>query len=334
MSDAARPAASGRVVTVTANPAIDHTVVVPGFRAGAVNRVASEQRSPGGKGVNVAAALRMLGVEAVTTGFLGAGNDELFTEFLGAEGIDDRFLRLPGVTRTGIKVVDSEGATTDLNFPGVAVSGGDVDRLVAIVGDLAHGAAWVALSGSLPPGAPADLYARLSAAAQAGGAAVALDTSGAALAVAIGARPDLIKPNTEELEELVRRRLPDTAALLGAVAELQAMGVRRIVVSRGAEGGLFVDENEAVTARPPPVAVVSTVGAGDATVAGTLAALLRGESLAGVARLATACGATAVETVGPRLDAAVVARRTGEVSVATLAADGRADPQTRSRGTA
>ena len=334
MSAASRPVASGRVVTVTANAAIDHTVIVPGFRAGAVNRVESEQRSPGGKGVNVAAALRMLGVEAVATGFLGGGNDELFTEFLGGEGIDDRFLRLPGVTRTGIKIVDGEGITTDLNFPGVAVSAGDVDRLVAVVAKLAGGAAWVALSGSLPPGAPADLYARLTAAAHAGGAAVALDTSGAALAAAVGARPDLVKPNTEELEELVRRPLPDTAAVLGAAAELQAMGIPRIVVSRGVAGGLFVDEDEAVEARPPPVAVVSTVGAGDATVAGTLAALLRGESLTEVARLAMACGATAVETLGPRLDAAAVARRAREVTVAALAADGRADPQTRSRGTA
>jgi 1-phosphofructokinase family hexose kinase len=317
-------AAVGRVVTVTANAAIDHTVVVPGFRAGTVNRVASETRSPGGKGVNVAAALRMLGVEVVATGFLGVGNDEVFTEFLGAEGIADRFLRLPGLTRTGIKIVDDAGATTDLNFPGAPVSAADVDHLAATVGELARDAAWVVLSGSLPPGAPADLYARLAAAAHTGGAAVALDTSGAALGAAVRARPDLVKPNTDELAELVGRPLPDTGAVLGAVAELQAMGIERLVVSDGAAGALFVDGSEVVTARPPPVAVASTVGAGDATVAGTVAALLRGEPLAGVARLATACGATAVETVGPRLDPAVVARRAGEVTVEPLRPDPRA----------
>ena len=334
MSAASPAPTPGRVVTVTANAAVDHTVVVPGFRAGEVNRVASEVRSPGGKGVNVAAALRVLSVDVVVTGFLGAGNDELFTEFFATEGIEDRFVRVDGATRTGIKIVDDAGTTTDLNLPGSRVSGEDVDRLVATVGELAGGAAWVALSGSLPPGAPRDLYARLTGAAHAAGAAVALDTSGAALAAGVGALPDLVKPNTEELEELVGRRLPDTAALLSAVADLQELGIARIVVSRGAAGALFVDEAEAVTARPPAVAVASTVGAGDATVAGTIAGLLRGESLDGVARLATACGATAVETVGPRLDAAAVVRHAGHVTVETLAPRHRSAPRTRSRGTA
>jgi 1-phosphofructokinase len=309
----------GRVVTVTANAAIDHTVWVPGFRAGEVNRVAAEDRSPGGKGVNVAAALRVLDVEVDATGFLGAGNAGLFEAFFAEAGIGDHFVRLDGVTRTGIKIVDERaGTTTDVNFPGIAPGPGDVDRLLEVVGDLARRAAWVALSGSLPAGAPLDLYARLTQVAHAGGAAVALDTSGKALAAAVGAAPDLVKPNVEELEALVRRPLPDVGALLGAVADLQAAGVSRVVVSMGAEGGLFVAGDEAVVARPPRVAVVSTVGAGDATVAGTLAATLAGASLEDVARLATACGASAVTGVGPRLDAAAVAARAGEVRVETL----------------
>ncbi|MDD9369859.1 MAG: PfkB family carbohydrate kinase [Acidimicrobiales bacterium] len=138
MSAASPAPTPGRVVTVTANAAVDHTVVVPGFRAGEVNRVASEVRNPGGKGVNVAAALRMLGVDVVVTGFLGAGNDELFTEFFATEGIEDRFVRVDGATRTGIKIVDDAGTTTDLNLPGSRVSGEDVDRLVATVGELAE----------------------------------------------------------------------------------------------------------------------------------------------------------------------------------------------------
>lgn len=310
---------TGRVVTVTANPAVDHTVWAPGFRAGEVNRVAAEDRSPGGKGVNVAAALRVLGVEVEATGFLGAGNAGLFEAFFSEAGIEDHFVRLDGVTRTGIKIVDEQaGTTTDINFPGIAPGPDDVGRLLAVVAALARDAAWVALSGSLPAGAPVDLYARLTEVAHGGGAAVALDTSGAALAAGVAAGPDLVKPNVEELEGLARRSLPDIGALLGAVADLQAVGVGRVVVSMGAEGGLFVAGDEAVVARPPRVAVVSTVGAGDATVAGTLAATLDGGSLADVARLATACGATAVTGVGPRLDAAAVAARAGEVRVEAL----------------
>jgi len=316
-------------VTVTANPAIDHTLRVPGFRAGAVNRVASEDLSPGGKGVNVAAALRMLGVGVAATGFLGADNDEVFTAFLAEQGIGDRFLRVAGATRTGIKVVDDDGTTTDLNFPGGPVYPDDVRRLVGAVGDLAGGVAWVALSGSLPPGAPVDLYAQLTWAAHDGGASVALDTSGPALAAALDAGPDLVKPNAAELEELVGRRLPDLAALQDAVAEVQAAGVARVVVSLGAAGALFVDGEDAIAARPVPVTVASTVGAGDATVAGTIAALLRGESLPDAARLAMACGATAVATVGPRLDPVAVARRADEVQVEAL----RPGSATGTRGT-
>lgn len=313
--------AVGPVVTVTANPAIDHTVWIPGFRAGEVNRVASDDRSPGGKGVNVAAALRALDVEAVATGLLGDANAAIFEAFLAAEGIADRFVRLPGATRTGIKIVDDvDGSTTDVNFPGLTADAAAVDRLVDEVGRAASaaGARWVALSGSLPPGAPIDLYARLADAAHAAGARVAVDTSGAALRAAVAGRPDLVKPNVEELEELVGRRLPDTGALLSAASELQALGIRHVVVSMGADGGLFVDGADAVLARPPAVTVASTVGAGDATVAGTIAALLRGEGPVGVARLATACGATAVATVGPRLDAAAVARRLDQVSTEEL----------------
>ncbi len=313
-------ATAGRVVTVTANPSVDHTLRVPGFRAGEVNRVVAEDRSPGGKGVNVAAALRVLGVEVDATGFLGAENAAPFEAFFAAEGIGDRFLRVPGATRTGIKIVDDRaGTTTDVNFPGVGPGPEGVERLAEAVGELAVGAAWVVLSGSLPPGVPADLYARLTAAAHWGGAAVAVDTSGPALAAAIPAGPDLVKPNAEELEELAGRRLPDTGARLAAVAELRAAGVARVVVSLGAEGALFVAGDEAVLARPPAVTVASTVGAGDATVAGTVAGLLRGEPLAGVAALATACGATAVSGIGPRLDPEGLAARVGEVTVEPVA---------------
>jgi 1-phosphofructokinase family hexose kinase len=310
---------TARVLTVTANAAVDHTVWIPGFRAGEVNRVEAEDRNPGGKGVNVAAALRTLNVDVDATGFLGEDNAGVFAAFFGAAGIGDRFLRVPGATRTGIKIVDERaGTTTDVNFPGVAPGPTDVEQLAEVVAAVARSVEWVALSGSLPPDVPHDLYARLTGAAHAGGAAVAVDTSGPALAAALPAGPDLVKPNVEELEELVGRSLATTDARLAAVDDLLAAGVGRVVVSLGAVGALFVDADGAVAARPPPVAVVSTVGAGDATVAGAIAALLRGESLSGVARLATACGATAVSGVGPRLDPEAVARRAADVRIEQL----------------
>ena len=175
------------VVTVTANPAIDHTVWVPGFTAGEVNRVEREAATAGGKGVNVAADLSALGVSTAVTGFLGRDNVDVFDGRFAAASIKDRFVRLAGSTRTNMKIVDDgrPGFTTDVNFPGIAPSATDVDDLTEVVAELAADARWVVLAGSLPPGAPDDLYARLTDAAHDAEALVAVDTSGPAMTAAI-----------------------------------------------------------------------------------------------------------------------------------------------------
>lgn len=144
------------------------------------------------------------------------------------------------------------------------------------------------LAGSLPAGVAVDFYAEATRHLQARRVRVAVDTSGGALRAAVAAGPDLIKPNVHELEELAGRRLADEAALVAAARELVAGGVGLVVVSRGAEGAVFVSEDEVVVARPPAIEVGSTVGAGDAMVAGIVAGRLRGLGLAETARLATA----------------------------------------------
>ena len=150
------------VVTVTANPAVDQTVWIPGFRAGEVNRVRRQEVTAGGKGVNVAAFLAAFGIETLATGFLGTSNAGLFEDFLAGRGIEERFVRVHGTTRTGVKIVDEEaGTTTDINFPGFDLPGERVTDLETLVTTVTRPDGWIVLSGSLPPGAPADLYARL-----------------------------------------------------------------------------------------------------------------------------------------------------------------------------
>jgi 1-phosphofructokinase len=308
-----------QVVTITANPALDHTVWVPGFRAGEVNRVARDQLTPGGKGVNVAAVLASLGVRSTVGGFIGADNAALFETFFGERGMVDRFVRVSGRTRTGIKVIDEDaGATTDINFPGLRPAAADVEELVARLASDAAGARWVALCGSLPPGVDADIYGKLTEVAEAAGASVALDTAGAALAAGVPAHPTLVKPNRAELEELVGRAIPDDDALLATADELRTSGSAMVIVSLGADGALFVTDQGAVTARPPQVAVVSTVGAGDSMVAGMIAADLRGLPLAEAAALATACSVVAVSQVGSDLDHQRVEAVAADVKIDTL----------------
>jgi 1-phosphofructokinase len=307
------------VVTVTPNPAVDQTVWVPGFRAGEVNRAVREVLAPGGKGVNVAAFLAQFGVPVFATGFLGDSNAGFFDAFFDAEKIAHRFVRIAGTTRTGIKIVDDDAAsTTDVNFPGFSVAADDVGALDATVGEAVAPSRWVILAGSLPPGAPPTTYRRLAERARERGALVAVDASGPALAEALATGADLAKPNRAELEELTGRPLGDRAALLDAARALADRGVVTVVVSAGADGALFVRAGDAVFASPPPVRVASTVGAGDAMVAGTVAGTLEKLPLADVAALATAFSAVAISRVGPHLDAAAVRETARAVVVEEL----------------
>lgn len=275
------------VATVTLNPAIDRTVSVSNLGLGAVNRAELVGDRAGGKGVNVAAALAEQGHRVVALGFLGRDNVTVFTEFFSAIGVQDACLRLPGATRTGIKIIDpARGETTDLNFPGLAPRAAHLAELDFQLDKL--DARWCVLAGSLPPGVPVTFYADATRRLKARGIRVALDTSGEALRAAIEACPDVIKPNVHELAELTGRSLPDEAAVIAAARELVKGGIGLVVVSRGADGAVFVTADEVVVARPPAVTVGSTVGAGDAMVAGIVASQLREATLAECARVATA----------------------------------------------
>jgi 1-phosphofructokinase len=307
------------VLTITANPALDHTVWVPGFQAGEVNRVERDHLAPGGKGVNVASVLAGFGVPCGVSGFLGFDNAPLFEQYFATRSLQDGFVRLPGRTRTGIKLIDEPaGATTDVNFPGLAVDDAAVELLLTRVAEGLAGVRWVALCGSLPPGAPSDLYGRLAETARSAGVSVALDTSGEALAAGLAASPSLVKPNRAELAEVVGHPLDDDGALLATADELRAAGTETVIVSLGAEGALFVDARGAVLARPPEATLVSTVGAGDSMVAGTIAADLRGLTLGETAALATACSVVAISQVGSDLDPRRVETIAADVKVETL----------------
>ena len=291
---------AGEVVTVTLNPAIDQTVTIPHFAAGKVNRVEQVRADPGGKGVNVASILADDEHEVAVTGFLGRENPTLFEDLFARKKIRDCFVRIAGQTRVGVKIIDPVlQQTTDINFPGQAPSPADVDALVERL--VALDGAWFVLSGSLPPAIEASIYRHLIATLKARGRKVLLDTSGEALRQGIEAAPHVIKPNAHELEVLVGEPLPTPAAIVAAVQPLLERGIQLIVVSMGSQGACFVSSSTVVTARPPRVEVKSTVGAGDAMVAGIVAGQLRGASLATCARLATAFALDALAHVGSGL---------------------------------
>jgi len=275
------------VVTVTLNPAIDRTVTIHDFRPGTVNRVEAVRTWAGGKGINVAAGLADAGHRVAASGFIGDENRGIFEELFGHKGIHDACVRLQGSTRVSIKIVDPDKAeTTDINFPGLPANPAALNSLEQRLSQIA--APWYVVAGSLPPGVPPTVYARLIRFLKDRGGEVVLDTSGEALRAAIAVGPSVIKPNVHELEELVGAPLTTTAALIEAARTLLMGGVTLVAISRGEQGAAFITNTEVVHARPPSIAVESTVGAGDAMVAGIVAAKLRGLTLRETARLATA----------------------------------------------
>lgn len=296
------------VLTVTLNPALDHTIEVDTLAPGEVNRALKMQVDVGGKGINVAACLADFGIATAVTGQLGRDNVALFEALFAEKRIENRFAYIDGLTRINTKLVDRRRhETTDINMPGPSLGGGGAEALLGQIE--AHMAAllrhcrWVVLAGSLPPGLPADSYARLTRHARRMGARVVLDASGAALRAAIGAGVSMAKPNRAELAELVGAPLDDTPALVGAARALIAAenGPQQVTVSMGGEGALFVTAHDALHAHPADIAPLSTVGAGDAMVAGIVASALEQLPLADQARLATAFSAAKLARLGPHL---------------------------------
>ncbi|MCP5135144.1 MAG: 1-phosphofructokinase [Gammaproteobacteria bacterium] len=297
-----------RVVTVALNPALDQTIEVAGLQPGAVNRALRMQIDVGGKAVNVASCLSDFGVPVAVAGQLGRDNAALFEELFQRKKIANHCCYLDGLTRINTKLADTvSGETTDLNMPGTEFTpdaAADVlNQILERLERLAEQVDWIVLSGSLPPGMPVNTYATITERVQAAGASVLLDTSGAPLKAALAAGPRMIKPNRHELAELLGRSLDSLASLIAAGRELlhSPPAPAWVVVSLGSDGALFLTSEQALHAHPLKVAVISTVGAGDAMVAGLVAARLEDLSLAETAQLATAFSAAKLTRLGPHL---------------------------------
>jgi len=280
------------IVTVTLNPSLDRTLHFGFVGWGMVNRATSSALDYSGKGVNVSVALRNLGQPSIIMGLAAGSGGRLLVEGLRARDFRCEFVETMGETRSNITVIeDGTGRSMKLNEPGAPVTPAVLselqDRLAALLspGDI------VALAGSLPPGAPVDTYARLISVAHRHGARVALDSSGPALAAGCQAVPDLIKPNEHEAAELLGRstagRLPET------LSALRGLGPDRVLLSLGAAGAAFAGEGRSWCATPPAVAEVNSVGAGDAALAGALAAWSLDRSGDELLRLAVATGTAA-----------------------------------------
>ncbi|QEL55804.1 1-phosphofructokinase [Chromobacterium paludis] len=316
---------SGAIHTVTANPALDQTVTLDALIPGSVNLARAATVNAGGKGVNVASCLADWGLRASAHGLLGRDNAAPFEQLFAAKRIGDRMLRVAGGTRTNIKLADLQrGDTTDVNLPGPAVGEAELAALAAGLADAGSGDLAV-LAGSLPPGLPIDAWARLCAQLKRQGVWVLLDSSGPALAAALAnppeALPDCVKPNREELAQWAGRELNSLDDIVQCARGLLRLGIGRVVASLGEQGALLVDGDAALLASLPPQRPLSTVGAGDALVAGLAAARSQELDAPASLRLAVAFAAAKLQRIGPHLPPPPQIRElAAAVSLQTLAA--------------
>lgn len=293
-----------RIATVTLNPALDQTVQVDHFHPNTVNYAQAMQFDAGGKGINVASFLADAGLTSTVTGFLGQDNASIFEQFFAQKQLDDQLIRIPGSTRIGVKIVDeARQQTTDINMPGLPPPPEAVDTLFETIDRLTASCDWFVLSGTLPPGIPATIYATLIAQLKKHGKQVVLDTSRDALREGVLAGPTIVKPNVDELQQLTGQSLTGEVALEQAARQLLNNGIQLVVISMGERGALFVDPTVTLVAVPPAVSVKSTVGAGDAMIAGLITGKVRELNLSDCARLATAFSLGAITSAGHNLPA-------------------------------
>ncbi|MFC8226570.1 1-phosphofructokinase [Streptomyces sp. NPDC057287] len=283
------------ILTVTPNPSLDRTYELPGLTRGAVLRATTDRVDPGGKGVNVSRAVAAAGHRTVAVAPLGGPEGGLLAQLLGEHGIEAAGVPIAGSTRINITLVEPDGTLTKVNAAGPAITPAEAERLLDTVRARSAGADWIACCGSLPRGLPPQWYAELVARSHRAGVRIALDTSGAALIAALPERPDVIKPNIQELAEAVGRPLATVGEALDAARELCELGARSVLASLGAVGQLLVEPAGAHFASARVGAVRSDVGAGDASLAGFLSA--RGTGRAALSA-AVAHGAAAVQLPG------------------------------------
>jgi tagatose 6-phosphate kinase len=311
------------IVTVTVNAALDRTLTVPAFQVGHRHRSSDVLTLAGGKGINVARALKLLDVPVVATGLCGGRTGTRIVEELTSEAILNDFVRIAGESRTSTAVVDpTAGTYTEINEWGPEVTETELETLMDKLHYLARGADFVVFAGSLPRKVPTSFYADAVRDLSRRDVRVVLDSEGAALQAGVDAQPFLVSPNQAEAEQLVGQELEDDDDFLMALDAIAEMGPRNVVITL--HNGCFAllrfgRKTRRLRAFAPVVEPVSGVGSGDVLLAQFLATVVDEQPLETAVRQAVATGTAAVREVGAgRFDPQLAATLAGEVEMAEL----------------
>jgi 1-phosphofructokinase family hexose kinase len=311
------------IITVTLNAALDKTLEVPNFTPGRRHRTVDQTTMAGGKGVNIARAITRLGQPVIATGLAGGSTGTRIVEALNDEAVLNGFLRIREDSRTNTAVLDpTTGLHTEINERGPSISAQELEMFREKLLYLAKGASICVFAGSLPRGMDPDVYAGLIRSVRKLGAATMIDTEGEPLRLAVRAEPDVVSPNELEAEELVGHEFNDVDDRAQAVAEMTRLGAAEgiMTVPDGCyahvlEGGVpalyrvRVEEQEAR----------SSIGSGDAFLAGYVAARYAGRPAVDCLRFGVACGAESTQHFGAGIiDPGRVAKLLPEVEAERL----------------
>jgi 6-phosphofructokinase 2 len=290
------------IYTITLNPALDRTIEIDGLLMDDANRIVGEARYAGGKGIDCSRVIEELGGESTALGFIG-GYDGLELEGrLINEGVLCDFTRIGGETRTNIILSDRKKKTQIiLNAAGPRITPTEIGLFFQKIRSLPRHAEFVIVSGSVPPGVNQHIYAQIITTLNEKGIRVALDADAELLQHGCSAKPSIIKPNIHEFQRLTGIASTEPAILLEKARAMVAGGIEMVLISMGAQGMVGVTRDVAFQAIPPPVEVVSHVGAGDSTLAGFIYALIKGMDFRSALIMAAAAGAAAVMNPGTTL---------------------------------
>lgn len=300
-----------KLVAVTLNPSIDHTIFVDRITIGDTNRALRVERDAGGKGVNLARVYAELGGEVLATGFLGGGPGANVREVLGRQGVESNFIEVKGDTRLNVTVEQTSGGPpTAFSEVGPTVTRDEWSQLLELIESEVQGAAWMSVGGSLPPGVPANAYETLVELGNRWGCEVALDADGQALKEGLKAFPTFIKPNDREAARLLGKTVETEEEAIAAARSILSMiesgssseAFRPlVVVSRGARGAVLATRDEVYRGVPPEIVPKSTIGSGDSLIAGMLWGFSRDLPMAEAFQWGIAAGTATAETDGSEI---------------------------------
>lgn len=283
------------VLCVSVSPGLDRQLRLPAFSVGDVNRAIHAVPLPGGKAAHVAMALKALGANPIWIGFLGGAIGTEVAAGLRALGIETFEIETSASTRVNLEIIEDSGRITEILEPGSPPSAGEQSEMLRTLSDglASHWkGALVSFSGSLPAGTDPSFYVSLIEAAKNSGTSVFLDTSGQSLQAGITAHPDFVKPNRDEAKPFLNAASGGAADFIRGTKHLIERGARSAAITLGADGMIWREANgDLWTAKPPRLKAITTVGCGDATLAGFAFAALQGWTGERGLRFAAACGA-------------------------------------------